>query len=82
MRFCLIFLTHYGRDAIFRVRHKWLLTNKLLPLWVGAKYHVYTVLCYDTTFCGLPSMKAFLTSSSCHPIIFVEEFSDFLLPCH
>ena len=29
-----------------------------------------------------PSAGYFLTSSSCHPKIFVKEFSYFLMPCH
>ena len=27
-------------------------------------------------------VKSYLTSSSCHPKIFVKEFSYFLMPCH
>ena len=29
-----------------------------------------------------PQLRRLLTSSSCHPKIFVKEFSYFLMPCH
>ena len=31
-----------GRDAIFRVRAKWLIFNMVLQLWADVKYHVPT----------------------------------------
>ena len=32
----------YGRDAILRVRDKWLIFNTIPQLWAGVKYHVPT----------------------------------------
>ena len=32
----------HGRDAILRVRVKWLIFNMVLQLWVDVKYHVTT----------------------------------------
>ena len=32
----------YGRDAILRVRDKWLIFNMILQLWADVKYHVPT----------------------------------------
>ena len=32
----------YGRDAILRVRGKWLIFNIILQLWADVKYHVPT----------------------------------------
>ena len=32
----------HGRDAILRVRHKWLIFNIILQLWADVKYHVPT----------------------------------------
>ena len=31
---------------------------------------------------GLKSVSSVLTSSSCHPKIFIKEFCNFLVPCH
>ena len=32
----------HGRDAILRVRVKWLIFNMILQLWANVKYHVPT----------------------------------------
>ena len=32
----------HGRDAILRVRAKWLILNIILQLWADVKYHVPT----------------------------------------
>ena len=32
----------YGRDAILRVRDKWLIFNIIIQLWADVKYHVPT----------------------------------------
>ena len=32
----------HGRDAILRVRAKWLIFNRRLQLWADVKYHVPT----------------------------------------
>ena len=32
----------YGRDAILRVRDKWLIFNTIPQLWADVKYHVPT----------------------------------------
>ena len=32
----------HGRDAILRVRDKWLIFNMILQLWADVKYHVPT----------------------------------------
>ena len=32
----------HGRDAILRVRAKWLISNVILRLWADVKYHVPT----------------------------------------
>ena len=32
----------HGRDAILRVRAKWLIFNMVLKLWADVKYHVPT----------------------------------------
>ena len=36
----------YGRDAILRVRDKWLISNVILRLWADVKYHVPTGFCF------------------------------------
>ena len=42
--------------------------------------HIDVNFAHDIYFLRL--MFFFLTSSSCHPKIFVKEFSYFLMPCH
>ena len=37
----------HGRDAILRVRAKWLIFNIILQLWADVKYHVPTGLCFS-----------------------------------
>ena len=39
-------------------------------------------LCMDSKTVRIDGLGIFLTSSSCHPKIFVKEFCYFLMPCH
>ncbi|MCI6292451.1 MAG: hypothetical protein MR647_01570 [Bacteroidales bacterium] len=41
-----------GRDAILRVRAKWLIFNIILQLWADVKYHVPTGLCFSPKASG------------------------------
>ena len=36
----------HGRDAILRIRSKWLMLNIVLQLWADVKYHVPTGFCF------------------------------------
>ena len=36
-----------GRDAILRIRAKWLIFNMILQLWADVKYHVPTGFCFS-----------------------------------
>ena len=36
----------HGRDAILRIRAKWLIFNMILQLWADVKYHVPTGFCF------------------------------------
>ena len=42
----------HGRDAILRVRAKWLIFNIILQLWADVKYHVPTGLCFSPKASG------------------------------
>ena len=44
----------YGRDAILRVRDKWLIFNTIPQLWADVKYHVPTGFVF-LCFCFSPS---------------------------
>ena len=46
----------HGRDAILRVRAKWLIFNIILQLWADVKYHVPTGLCLYVFCFGAPSI--------------------------
>ena len=41
-----------GRDAILRVRVKWLIFNMVLQLWADVKYHVPTGFGFSPTASG------------------------------
>ena len=43
----------HGRDAILRIRAKWLIFNIILQLWANVKYHVPTGLCFSPKGCFL-----------------------------
>ena len=43
----------HGRDAILRIRAKWLIFNMILQLWADVKYHV------PTGFCLAPKASGF-----------------------
>ena len=42
----------HGRDAILRVRIKWLISNIILQLWADVKYHVPTGLGFSPKASG------------------------------
>ena len=42
----------HGRDAILRIRAKWLIFNMILQLWADVKYHVPTGLCFSPKASG------------------------------
>ena len=42
----------HGRDAILRIRAKWLIFNIILQLWADVKYHVPTGLCFSPKASG------------------------------
>ncbi|MDY5381555.1 MAG: hypothetical protein SPG73_10435 [Sodaliphilus sp.] len=41
-----------GRDAILRIRTKWLIFNMILQLWADVKYHVPTGFCFSPKASG------------------------------
>ena len=43
----------HGRDAIFRVRAKWLIFNRILQSWADVKYHVPTGFGFSPKGCFL-----------------------------
>ena len=40
--------TKPGRDAIIRVRVKWLIFNTLSQSWVNVKYHIFTITLFES----------------------------------
>ena len=40
--------TKPGRDAKIRVRVKWLIFNTLSQLWVNVKYHIFTIILFES----------------------------------
>ena len=42
----------HGRDAILRIRAKWLIFNMILQLWADVKYHVPTGFCFSPKASG------------------------------
>ena len=42
----------HGRDAILRIRSKWLIFNMILQLWADVKYHVPTGFCFSPKASG------------------------------
>ena len=45
-------------------------------------YNIKKVKSRHPNYDYLIGQRLFLTSSSCHPKIFIKEFGDFLMPCH
>ena len=54
----------HGRDAILRVRDKWLIFNIILQLWADVKYHV------PTRFVFSPKARGFYVFVSVPPSIY------------
>ena len=49
----------HGRDAILRVRDKWLIFNIILQLWADVKYHVPTGFGFSPKASGIYPLNRF-----------------------